>query len=51
LPTGIWLDVLKQAAELGAPQLHLYGGESTVPRDLEDIVALATKIGLWPDGS
>jgi hypothetical protein len=42
-----WLDVLTQAAELGLLQLHLSGGERTVRRDLEDIVGLAAKVGLW----
>ena len=47
LPTDVWHDVLTQAAELGVLQLHLSGGEPTVRRDLEDIVALAAKVGLW----
>ena len=47
LPTGVWLDVLTQAAELGVPKLHFSGGEPTVRRDLENIVALAAKVGLW----
>ena len=47
LPTEIWLDVLAQAAELGVLQLHLSGGEPTVRRDLEEIVAQAAKVGLY----
>ena len=47
LPTEVWLDVLSQAAELGVLQLHLSGGEPTVRRDLEDIVARAAKVGLY----
>ena len=47
LPTEIWLDVLAQAAELGVLQLHLSGGEPTVRRDLEAIVAQAAKVGLY----
>jgi PqqA peptide cyclase len=47
LSTSVWLDVLTQAAELGVLQLHLSGGEPTVRRDLEDIVALAAKVGLY----
>jgi len=43
----IWLDVLAQAAELGVLQLHLSGGEPTVRRDLEDIVAQAARLGLY----
>ncbi|MBX9592675.1 MAG: pyrroloquinoline quinone biosynthesis protein PqqE [Hyphomonadaceae bacterium] len=47
LSTEAWLDVLAQAAELGVLQLHLSGGEPTVRRDLEDIVAQAAKVGLY----
>jgi PqqA peptide cyclase len=47
LPTEIWLDVLAQAADLGVLQLHLSGGEPTVRRDLEEIVAQAAKVGLY----
>lgn len=47
LPTDVWLDVLAQAAELGVLQLHLSGGEPTVRRDLEAIVAQAAKVGLY----
>ena len=47
LPTQMWLDVLAQAAELGILQLHLSGGEPTVRRDLEDIVAQAARVGLY----
>ncbi len=47
LPTEVWLDVLEQAAKLGVLQLHLSGGEPTLRRDLEEIVALAAKVGLY----
>ncbi len=47
LSTEIWLDVLAQAADLGVLQLHLSGGEPTVRRDLEEIVAQAAKVGLY----
>ncbi len=47
LPTETWIDVLAQAAELGVLQLHLSGGEPTVRRDLEEIVAAAAKAGLY----
>jgi PqqA peptide cyclase len=47
LPTEIWLDVLTQAAALGILQLHLSGGEPTVRRDLEQIVARAAEVGLY----
>ena len=38
---------LFSAAELGVLQLHLSGGEPTVRRDLEEIVAQAAKVGLY----
>jgi len=47
LPTSVWQDVLTQAADLGVLQLHLSGGEPTVRRDLEVIVAHAAKAGLY----
>ena len=47
LETEIWLDMLQQAADLGVLQLHLSGGEPTVRRDLEQIVAGAAKAGLY----
>jgi pyrroloquinoline quinone biosynthesis protein E len=47
LPTDLWLDVLAQAADLGVLQLHLSGGEPTVRRDLEAIVAQAASVGLY----
>ena len=47
LPTEVWLDVMAQAADLGVLQLHLSGGEPTVRRDLEEIVAQAAKVGLY----
>jgi PqqA peptide cyclase len=47
LSTEAWLDVLAQAADLGILQLHLSGGEPTVRRDLEEIVAQASKVGLY----
>jgi len=47
LPTEVWLDVLAQAADLGVLQLHLSGGEPTVRRDLEEIVAQAARVGLY----
>src|SRR6185436_10251355 len=47
LSTQTWLDVLTQAANLGVLQLHLSGGEPTVRRDLEEIVAHAARVGLY----
>src|SRR5262245_28455896 len=47
LDTAAWQDVLRQAAQLGVLQLHLSGGEPTLRRDLEDIVATAAEVGLY----
>ena len=47
LPTGMWVDVVAQAADLGVLQLHLSGGEPTARRDLEAIVARAATAGLY----
>jgi pyrroloquinoline quinone biosynthesis protein E len=47
LDTATWQNVLRQAARLGVLQLHLSGGEPTVRRDLEDIVATAAEVGLY----
>jgi pyrroloquinoline quinone biosynthesis protein E len=47
LDTAAWQDVLGQAAQLGVLQLHLSGGEPTLRRDLEDIVATASEVGLY----
>ena len=47
LNTEQWQDVMRQAAELGILQIHLSGGEPTVRRDLEDIVEVAAKVGLY----
>ncbi len=47
LDTATWQDVLRQAARLGVLQVHLSGGEPTVRRDLEEIVATAAEAGLY----
>ena len=47
LPTEMWLDVFRQAAELGVLQLHLSGGEPTARKDLERLVAGASAAGLY----
>jgi PqqA peptide cyclase len=47
LTTAEWQDVMRQAAELGILQIHLSGGEPTVRKDLEDIVEVASKAGLY----
>jgi pyrroloquinoline quinone biosynthesis protein E len=47
LTTAEWQDVMRQAAELGILQIHLSGGEPTLRKDLEDIVEVAAKAGLY----
>jgi pyrroloquinoline quinone biosynthesis protein E len=47
LTTAEWQDVMRQAAELGILQIHLSGGEPTVRKDLEEIVEVAAKSGLY----
>lgn len=47
LTTAEWQDVMRQAADLGVLQIHLSGGEPTVRKDLEDIVEVAAKAGLY----
>ncbi|WP_119259198.1 pyrroloquinoline quinone biosynthesis protein PqqE [Shinella zoogloeoides] len=47
LPTEIWADVFRQAADLGVLQLHLSGGEPASRRDLETLVAVARDAGLY----
>jgi pyrroloquinoline quinone biosynthesis protein E len=45
--TEEWLRALREAAEIGCMQVHFSGGEPTVRRDLEELVAGATKAGLY----
>ena len=47
LTTAEWQDVMRQAADLGILQIHLSGGEPTLRKDLEDIVEVAAKAGLY----
>ncbi|MGK5629359.1 pyrroloquinoline quinone biosynthesis protein PqqE [Streptomyces sp. URMC 123] len=47
LTTGEWLDVLRQAADLGVVQTHLSGGEPLLRRDLPAIVTAAETAGIY----
>ncbi|WP_323766781.1 pyrroloquinoline quinone biosynthesis protein PqqE [Antarctobacter sp.] len=47
LSTDIWIDVFRQAADLGVLQLHLSGGEPASRRDLVDLVTAAREAGLY----
>ena len=42
-----WGDAFRRAAEIGALQLHLSGGEPTLRKDLEEILAFAVDAGLY----
>ena len=47
LPTEAWLDVFRQAADLGVLQLHLSGGEPASRRDLVELTQAARDAGLY----
>ena len=47
LTTEQWIDVFKQAADMGILQIHLSGGEPTLRRDLVEIVSNASSFGLY----
>jgi PqqA peptide cyclase len=47
LDTGAWLDVFRQAVEMGVLQVHISGGEPASRRDLVDLVKGAREAGLY----
>lgn len=47
LSTEAWCDVFEQAADLGVLQVHLSGGEPTLRRDLERLVACLSGRGVY----
>jgi pyrroloquinoline quinone biosynthesis protein E len=47
LDSATWLRVLEQAADLGVLQVAFSGGEPTLRRDLEDLIAGAAGLGLY----
>jgi pyrroloquinoline quinone biosynthesis protein E len=47
LDTFDWCHVMDDAAAMGVHQIHFSGGEPTVRRDLEDLVAHASTVGLY----
>src|SRR5215831_10005184 len=47
LDTAAWQRVFLEAAALGVLQVHLSGGEPLVRRDLVELVAAATRAGLY----
>ena len=47
LDTQTWLDLFEQAADLGVLQVHLSGGEPTLRRDLEQLIAGLSARGVY----
>jgi PqqA peptide cyclase len=47
IDTATWRQVLDEAASLGVLQVHFSGGEPTVRRDLETLIAHAASLGLY----
>lgn len=47
LDTRTWLDLFSQAADLGVLQVHLSGGEPTLRRDLEQLIAGCSARGVY----
>ncbi|MGB3900487.1 MAG: pyrroloquinoline quinone biosynthesis protein PqqE [Mesorhizobium sp.] len=47
LDTAAWLDLFDQAADLGILQVHLSGGEPTLRRDLEQMIARLSARGVY----
>ncbi|WP_375738787.1 pyrroloquinoline quinone biosynthesis protein PqqE [Pseudomonas boanensis] len=47
LSTAQWIEVFRQARELGAAQLGFSGGEPLVRRDLEELVHAARELGYY----
>ena len=47
LDAAQWMSVLTQAAQLGIVQAHFSGGEPTLRADLPDLVAHASRAGLY----
>jgi PqqA peptide cyclase len=47
LATAAWCDVLEQARRLGVLQVHFSGGEPLLRRDLVELVAAASRLGLY----
>ncbi|MDW6026444.1 pyrroloquinoline quinone biosynthesis protein PqqE [Mesorhizobium sp. BAC0120] len=47
LPTETWLELFNQAADLGVLQVHLSGGEPTLRRDLEQLIAGLSARGVY----
>lgn len=47
LSTAEWIDVFRQAADLGVLHVHLSGGEPAARRDLAELTQAAASLGLY----
>lgn len=47
LSTAEWIDVFRQARELGAAQLGFSGGEPLVRQDLEELIRASSELGYY----
>ncbi len=47
LDTEAWQRVIGEIADMGALQIHFSGGEPTVRKDLEQLIAKAREVGLY----
>lgn len=47
LGTKAWIDTFEQAADLGILQVHLSGGEPTLRKDLDEIIACLSQRGVY----
>ncbi len=47
IATKDWIRVMDEAVDMGVLHIHFSGGEPTVRQDLEELVAHASKIGLY----
>ncbi len=47
LDTATWIDTFEQAADLGILQVHLSGGEPTLRKDLDSIIACLSQRGVY----
>lgn len=47
LSTGEWQQVIREARELGAMQIGFTGGEPTLRKDLEELIAYADSLGFY----
>ncbi|MEH6579240.1 MAG: pyrroloquinoline quinone biosynthesis protein PqqE [Amphritea sp.] len=47
LSTGEWKRVIREARELGAMQIGFTGGEPTLRKDLEELIAYADSLGFY----